>query len=155
MKSLLLILCLISTSAFAVGYEEYKSNFTISERTGDGARVYYNCDSVESAVEDMLVKLGALDINVRCSGGLDQFGNMHMPANIKSSYRAINLESDSDVNMSVGVESEKIRNRSQCHLLNSVFMNIKGNFEIASFSKRSCLRSSDRALIKFDVIKEM
>jgi hypothetical protein len=148
-------MCLVSSSAFAVGYKEYKSSFTISDRGDAGSRVYYNCDSVEDAVEDMLTKLGAMDINVRCTGGLDRFGNMHMPAHVKTSYSAINLESDNDVNMSVGVESERIRERGQCRLLNSIFSEIKENFEIASFSTKRCSRSTSRTLIKFDVIKEM
>jgi hypothetical protein len=153
MKVIALILTLVSTSAFAIGYEQYESKFTISDRTSYG-QVYYNCDSVEIQTEKMLEKLGAIDIEVKCNGGLDRWGHMHMPARVKATYSALSSSIDNDTNMTVGIYSEKLRERGKCHLLNSIFKSVKKNFELTSYSMRSCMRSNSHALIKFDVIKE-
>ncbi len=59
----------IVSSAFASEYVSRKMSF--SPRTNNGeTTTYYNCDSVESIVESHLEDLGAQNVRVSCSGGI-------------------------------------------------------------------------------------
>lgn len=47
-------------------------------------RVYLSCDYVERAAEDILDQLGATDIDVTCTGGLDY--GYYTPVSVRASY---------------------------------------------------------------------
>ncbi len=84
MKFMTMIAALfIVSSAFASEYVSRKLNW--SPRTHNGGTVtYYNCDSVESTVEAHLATLGAQNVRVSCSGGIEM--GWTMPAHVRATF---------------------------------------------------------------------
>lgn len=78
-KTALLSALLISSSAFAANF-----SFTYFGNEG-GRQSYYACDYVEGQTESYLELLGATNIDVRCSGGI-QSGWSVQPVSIRASY---------------------------------------------------------------------
>ncbi len=71
------------SSAFASEYVSRKMNW--SPRTHNGGTVtYYNCQSVESTVESHLEAMGAQNVSVRCTGGLEM--GWSMPAHVTATF---------------------------------------------------------------------
>lgn len=84
MKKLTAVIAMVlSLGAFAV---EQEVNFTYFGNEEIGTRSYHNCDSVESSAKSILKKLGATDISVRCTGGLDVWSRMALPVNLRASF---------------------------------------------------------------------
>ena len=71
MKTMTFIAALFAvSSAFASEYVTKKLSW--GPRTHHGGTVtYYNCDSVENTVESHLEALGAQNVSVNCSGGIE------------------------------------------------------------------------------------
>jgi hypothetical protein len=151
MLKLILISVLTISSAFAVDYERKSESFTISQFAGNGARVFYNCDSVEDAVTQTLEDMGAIVRSVRCTGGLDRFGNFHTAARVKTTFDALNSEIDG--NISSSIQSVEIKNSNSCHLYNSIFKGISDSFEVSKVDMRKCNRPSARTRIKLQIRK--
>lgn len=153
MKALALVLLTMSSSVFAVGYQSVRANYTIFSNLG-GARVYYNCDSVENHVEKLLEDMGARNIIVRCSGGLDTFnGRFNTPANVTAKFEALSYEHPND-GTHFSTKRVEIRKRDNCHLYNSSFKALRKYFEISNAQSSSCFRPGDRTRISFNVLKE-
>lgn len=151
MKLVALVCFLLSTSLFAADYQRNSSSFTIPTFTGNGGRVYYNCDSVEHRVKSVLEDMGAVVHSVRCTGGLDRWGGrMHLPASVRVVYDTLNSELDGNVATVVG--ETQISQRDNCHLNTNIFNAVKGNFEIYKESQRNCFRPSDRTRINIRVL---
>lgn len=132
---------LASISAFAV-----EEKFTVSHIVA-GGYVYYNCDSVEDATEDMLEALGATEINVRCRGGFD---NMN-PSWSTSARVTANFELPEE-----GVlTSVELRGRDKCHLATSIYNAVSVHFDVSNedVSRCSSFRPNSRYKITFDVVK--
>lgn len=88
MRSMIIGLILVSSSAFAGEYVSQKFSVSVGGMGGWNT-TYYNCDSLEDRVESNLEKLGAVNVRVRCSGGLDTWGHMPpMPAYVTASFDA-------------------------------------------------------------------
>lgn len=151
MFKLFLISLLTVSSAFAVDYERKFERFTISDFTGNGSRVFYNCDSVEDTVTESLKEMGAIVHSVRCTGGLDRFGRFHTAARVQATFDA--LSSKIDGNVSSSIQSVEIRKRNNCHLYNSIVKGVSDSFEISKVDMRRCFRSDDRTRIKLQVRK--
>ncbi|MBD65602.1 MAG: hypothetical protein CME62_10375 [Halobacteriovoraceae bacterium] len=152
MKSIILTLVLMAGNALAIGYEQKNASFTISSIAGNGSRVYYNCNSVEDKVEDVLLQLGAKNIRVRCSGGLDRWG-MSTDAFVRASFTA--LSEDVDGNIIAAVSHEEIRKRSDCHLYSEIVEGVEDKFLMYSVPQVDrCYRAGDRTRIKLSVLKE-
>ncbi len=83
MRSLIISALLISTSAFAGEWVTKKVSFSPRTYTGGSAH-YYNCRSVESTVESHLEALGATNVSIRCSGGIER--GWSTPAHVSGSY---------------------------------------------------------------------
>jgi hypothetical protein len=155
MKILMLVMVLVTSNAFAVGYKEMRSSFTISSRMDTGVRAYYNCDSVETRVEAMLEVMGADVHSVKCIGGLHPWNpSLSTEAHVVATYSALSNDVQ-DGNMTVAISNERIRSNYSCHMINSAFNSLKKNFELSGVKMRRCLRGMDRANIRFDVLKEI
>ena len=154
MKALMLVLVLVTSNAFAIGYKEMRSSFTISDRGDMGTRTYYNCDSVEDRVESMLETMGADVHSVRCIGGIHPWNpRLSTAAHVVATYSALSNDVQ-DGNMTVAISSEIIRTNYSCKMVNSAFNSLKKNFELSGVKMRRCSRAMDRANIRFDVLKE-
>ncbi len=152
MKILTLLALLVSLPSFAANYASKTSSFSISSIGPAGERVYYNCDSVERLVESTLSALGAKNIKVRCSGGIDTIGRIHMPAFVRAEYDAVSTQIAGDINTEA--QTIHFQDREGCHLNTQVYKGLKKNFEIASEAVSRCSKSSSRTDIKLIVIKE-
>lgn len=152
MKTLILFTTLIFANAYAVGYKTVQENFTIFSNVGSG-QVYYNCDSVEYKVEELLEEMGAQNIRVRCSGGLDRFGQFSTSARVNTTFDVLSYEMPNDGTM-FSTKRVEIRERDNCHLYNSSFKALSKSFEISEISTGVCFRPGDRTRISFKVIKE-
>jgi len=151
MKVLILMLALISSNVFAVGYKTVKSSFTVPELSGNGGRSYYSCDSVEAETQSILKTLGAKNISVRCTGGISPFGGFHSPAFVRANYSVLSFEVQG--NMTVAIANERI-DGNNCHLTNSIVNGVEKKFEISKLRTRNCFRASDRTMVTMDVLKE-
>ena len=151
MRILTFIIALVSLNVYAAEYERKEANFTIRDRVGFDI-VYYNCDSVESTVENILEEMGAKEIRVRCTGGLDINGFIHLPARVSADFEAINAELDGKI--SVQVDEIQFRNHKNCHLYNNIVKAVQDKFEIAHIDMRRCHRIGGATRISMSVLKE-
>lgn len=152
MKALIFLATFLISNAFAVGYQTVDKGFTIFSNFG-GGQVFYNCDSVENKVEDLLKEMGAKNISVRCSGGLDRFGRFSTSARVRTSFDVLSYEAPNDGTL-FSTQTVEVRERGNCHLYNSSFKALSKSFEMSDISTRSCFRPSDRTRISFKVLKE-
>ena len=97
-----------------------KASFGISSSTSSGS-VYYNCDSLEDMTENMLKKLGANDVRVRCSGGLES-GTYWGPASITASFS------------SASYKAFQLRDSDNCHAAQEIFAGLRSKLDLNSIS---------------------
>ena len=84
MKFITVIAALFAvSSAFATEYVSRKMNFTPNMYTGRTVS-YYNCSSLEDTIESHLKALGAQNIRVSCSGGIEMGWNT--PAHVRANF---------------------------------------------------------------------
>ncbi len=151
MIKLILIAAFTMTSAFAANYEKKSESFTISQFANNGARIYYNCDSVETKVEQTLKKLGAIVYSVRCTGGIDRFGRFHTPARVSATFDALNSEIDG--NIATAIRTVSLNERTNCHLYQNIMRGLEQSFEISKVNYGRCHKPGARTRIKFKVLK--
>lgn len=97
----------VVSSAFASEYVSRKMSW--GPRTYNGGTVsYYNCQSVESTVESHLESLGAQNISVRCSGGIEM--GWTMPAHVTAKFDAP-VPAENEV-----VHEVTLKGSDSCHL---------------------------------------
>lgn len=113
MKFMTVIAALFAvTSVFATESVSRKMNW--GPRTHNGGTVtYYNCRSVEDTVEAHLEAMGAQNISVRCSGGIEM--GWTMPASVTATFDAIIPEAN-------GVMREVVLKGSDSCNLNTEFL---------------------------------
>jgi hypothetical protein len=80
----MMVLCLLSFNAFSAEYVAKKISYSDSGRDGM-TQNFYSCDYAEDTLRSHLEKLGAIDINVHCSGGIE-FGRF-LPVNLDSTFK--------------------------------------------------------------------
>lgn len=117
------------------------SEFMIRSSTMTGW-VYYNCDSVEQAVTDLLSKLGASNISVRCTGGIDH-SHPPMDAYVDVTFDALKLAAinDTDIVMA-NYLPVKIRSWDDCDLKSQIFKNTQSGFSMTDVKVSSCSNPS-------------
>lgn len=156
MKFFMLMVLTLSSSAFATGYKSVSAKYTIFSNFGVGGHVYYNCDSVENRVEDLLERMGAKNIRVRCTGGLDRFGGrFSTPARVRTSFDVLSSRVRND-GTRASVQRVEIRKRDNCHLYSTSFKALSRYFETSNqrVSRCSTSRAARRTRISFNVLKE-
>lgn len=110
MRFLTVLTLVFSVSASAGEWATKKISFSPSTYTGGGTQHWYNCDSVEDTVEKHLEDLGATNISVRCSGGLDN-GRFPSPAFVSGTFDAPVPTPEED-----GVSAIVLEGRQSCSL---------------------------------------
>ncbi|MCO4754043.1 MAG: hypothetical protein KC478_06155 [Bacteriovoracaceae bacterium] len=148
---LLLVALLVGSSAFAnmvpTAEKTVTKKFRMDSRTDFGARVYYNCDSVEIRGEELLEELGATNILVDCSGGLDPVTRWPMDAYVEATF-TVKVE-DANGQGTGMYEDFLFRSHTSCDLYKSFFDHVKDEFEFAELDRvRSCSSSSRMNRIK-------
>lgn len=104
MKFMTVIAALFAvSSAFATEYVSRKLSFGPSMYNG-GTVTYYNCSSVEDTVESHLKALGAQNIRVSCSGGIEMGWNT--PAHVRASFE-VAVPAANDASRQVGLSGRE------------------------------------------------
>lgn len=110
-------------------WEKYEKDFAIDSNLDFGGHIYYNCRDMEYRVEQFLEKMGAKEIQVRCYGGIDHFlPPIAWESSISMNFSALRMNADSQ--MKASWKTVQLRSYDDCHLLNQIFMHVKGDFEI-------------------------
>jgi hypothetical protein len=118
--------------------------FSIRSSTSPGESVYYNCDSVENAVTDLLSKLGARNISVWCTGGI-QYDQPPMDAFVDVSFDALNLANINDTGIVMANWTPiKIHSWDDCELKTQIFNNTQSGFSMSNVRLASCLNSTSQ-----------
>lgn len=128
------------------------TDFRVASHTTFGNRVYYVCDVVESAAKTLLETLGAKDVEVRCSGGLDPYSGYARDAHVKATYTVKAMSEDGE---SEGTYQEfEFKKFGSCHLYAEVLEGVKGDFDFERLDRvRTCFRSDDNIRITGSVLK--
>lgn len=141
MKLLVMALLAFSTT-FA---QTVTKKFVVDSHTDFGGRAYYDCDAVEMKTADFLELLGASNISVKCSGGLDRHMGWAREAFVVASF---------DVAQEGSYEEFELKSFDSCHLYKEIFSGVKKAFDFERVDRvRSCMRSSDSVRITGSVLK--
>lgn len=129
--------------------------FTISSIWDFGGRVYYNCDSVEDAAKDMLQHLGARNISVQCTGGLDHNGMPPMEAYLRVSYDSLKASGSGDPSaIQAYYTAVELRGYQDCFLAQQLFKKFVPTFDTKDVSSvRRCTEASGSYLYRLSVLK--
>ena len=96
----------------------------------------------------MLEELGATDVEVKCTGGIDPIGRYHRDAYVKTTF-TVQTSEDAGV-----YEDFKIRSFRSCHLNREIFTNVMESFTFGELSKvRRCVSSRSPFRVSGTVLK--
>lgn len=124
-------------------------SFQVDSRPGTSGRVYYNCDSVEGQIESMLEQMGAVNIQVSCTGGIDS----HRPqiawdASVDATFDTLHpVRPGTPGAINAAMRSVQIHEWDSCYLLNQAFQEVAPSFALQNVvGPRSCssMRSAFR-----------
>jgi hypothetical protein len=107
-------------------------DFVVNGRTGMGNQVYYNCESAEDYIETLLEKVGATNISVRCTGGID-FGQTPMnELSIEVAFDSVRLPSASVTGTQTAAvwKSVKLQDFDNCNLAMETIKGVKDHLEL-------------------------
>ena len=146
MKTILfgLVLSLVASAQVMIDAEvqSVSKNFNISSFGDFGSRIYYNCDSVENAVESMMTDFGATNVSVRCTGGLNRWGGFPTEARVSLSMDVLKMKAAGA--MRGEYKSVRIRSFRSCHLLKEIADKTHGLFDVKTLDYTRRCTSSDR-----------
>lgn len=137
---------------------ENEQSFSIST-IGDGnSSIFYSCDAVERAAEDYLAAMGAIDIEVRCSGGIEQ--GFTGPAFVRTEYINAASAKSSDATHAATYRMVELEGRETsgtiskghgCHLMREIHRGLAETFETRNMETRfSCSGFSKRYSISLE-----
>lgn len=150
----------LSSAAFAgdTAIQAVKSHndfdFVINGHTDMGNEVYYNCQSVEDFTESFLTKLGATNINVHCTGGID-WGIPSLYPSVTVSFDSIRVPSATVTGAQVAAAwtDVKLHGWDNCHLANQVLAGVKDHFDIQGLKTSGhCSDSNDSYHIELSTL---
>ena len=125
--------------------------FTLKSDFGVNSEVYFNCDSVENSMRSMLSKMGATDIHVRCTGGIQDPPFEFWDANVTVSYSS--LKASSSGNIDADYRSISIDTFDSCVLLSQLFAEVQDSFDIKDLSgTKTCTELNSSLHLKMMVL---
>lgn len=135
MKKLTAVIAMVlSLGAFAT---EQSVEVTIFGNEAGWTQSYYNCDYVEDTAKSLLKKLGATDISARCTGGLDPWMRIALPATVRSEF---------NLPVVTGETTEVVKIRGRDCVLNTKlmksFLKVFTNVEVIK-ARTSCFGGSN------------
>lgn len=141
---LTLLALILSWTAWAVPRPK-ETSFGIPSNLGAGNRVYYNCESVENATRHVLSELGATEIRVKCTGGLDPVSRVHTDAFVRARFFVVEQGE---------FETVVFRDRTNCHLITEIFEGVRGSFILHNVQGvRRCWDASSPYHFSAEVLK--
>jgi hypothetical protein len=118
-------------------------------------QVYYNCDSAEDYIESLLKKMGASNISVRCTGGID-YGQIPMDfLSIEVAYDNVRLPSANVTGtQTTGVWKEvKLNDFDNCNLAMETIKGVKDHFELKDIKGADrCWDPNDSYRVSFSAL---
>ncbi len=124
----------------------HTQNFTLKENFVPGEKVYYNCSSAESEIQDQLERMGATHVDVRCTGGLDTFNPaMSMPAFISMSYEVLHPAADASPAVLANWKQISVRSFDNCAMMTQVYNQVKGTMEMQNVNGPNTCANSNSA----------
>lgn len=148
MKKILILLVLSLTAnaqLLNTSVVSKTKSFSISTIGDFGSNVFYSCDTVENAIENLLEQLGGDRINVSCSGGINPWGGFSSPAYVRLSLNV--LQKDESGSLTAKYEELDFKSSRSCHLFREIIRNTKNLFELKG------LKYSNRCNARFDSFK--
>lgn len=156
-----MFLCLLAMASFSVAQASvpskkigYSQEFMLRSNFSPFENVYYECSSAEDQIEDMLVKMGATNVHVQCSGGLDTFNPiMTVPAHVTVSYETMRAATNSSDATSADWKAVSIHSFNNCFMMSQVYENVKDSFEMKDLkAPRSCSRADSAFRLEFTTL---
>jgi len=160
MKKALVCLSVLLNFGFAhalVGAKQtsYIKDFMLRDNFSAFEKVYYNCDSVESDVQNELAQMGAKNIEVTCTGGLDAFNpNMNAPAFVTVSYNTLRLADAGAPDVtSADWKQVTLHSFNNCFLMTQVYDQVKDSLEMKDIkAPKSCMHSDSAFSAQFSTL---
>ena len=143
MRLFTMLMMIVSLSAFATEYE--KKTFSHTDFGNDGfSRNYYSCSFAEAALNSHLVKLGAININTKCSGGIEPWGAT-LPVSLRATFEAPKAGQDFSRTESVRIVSQT-RSDSACFFNTKVLNKLLPMFPnvVVNSQRARCSDNSSR-----------
>ena len=141
MKTMVLLFGLFGFSLGAFASNNYvpvervthEVNATIGVWVGHSGKIYYDCEEAETQIIDFLQQLGATNIDLRCTGGLDHNGFTTL-ARITGQFDSYVAASGSE-NLRP-FDEVNLRGRDNCALIAELFHIFKDKFVIEDLTGR-------------------
>ncbi|MFL5815151.1 MAG: hypothetical protein ACJ763_16360 [Bdellovibrionia bacterium] len=130
-------------------------DFTVNGRTAFGHQVYYNCDAAEDYIENLLGKMGATNISVRCTGGIDM-GQIPMDMlAIEVAFDSVRMPSAAVTGTeTAGVWKEvKLHDFGNCNLAMETIKGVKDHFDLKDIKGLDrCWDANDSYRVSFSAL---
>ena len=124
-------------------------SYSLDSNVG-GDQVYYNCDSVESSVKSMLKKVGAENISVRCTGGLDRW-SFPTPAYVTAKFVAASMVKNNSAPRKALVQNVTLRDNGNCQMYLNTLEALSEAMELDIVAGPTSCRLDTRIRSKFEV----
>lgn len=148
MRLLSMLMVMFSLSAFATEYE--KKTFSHTDFGNDGfSRHYYACSFAEAALNDHLVKLGAINVRTRCSGGIETWGMM-TPVSLRATFEAPKAGQDFSRTERVRIASTS-RGNSSCFFHTKLLRKLLPVFANVTVSSQRSTCSNNESRWNYDL----
>jgi hypothetical protein len=130
----------------------HHKEFGLESNFGFGHKVYYECSSAEDKIQFQMNKMGAMNVQVNCQGGIDwtlpsEFWNAY----ITLSYETLRLPSTGqDQLVPADWQQVNLNTFGDCTLMKQVFDETRDTFEMNSLVEPGrCLRSDSSFHLQF------
>ncbi len=95
-------------------------------------KVYFNCQSVEDATAKLLTQLGATDIQVHCTGGIQEgLPPVAWDSSVEASFSVLKASPEGPI--AADYKAVSIHSIDGCILLNQLFTGVSDAFDIRQF----------------------
>lgn len=123
--------------------------FTLSPHFDLGHKVYYSCSSAEDQIEMQMERMGATNVDVRCTGGLDDFRpEFSTPAFISMTYDV--LKSNAAGNIAADWKTVKANSYNNCFMMTQLFKQVAHTFEMQNVKVSGhCMNPDSPFRLKF------
>lgn len=143
MAKLFLIMLIISLSSMAKE-NIVSTQFEISSFSGS-SHIYYNAQVAKAFIENVLGKMGAQNIHVQTSGGIDTNG-YHFPVFVNADFSVSSNDSKEGQWKDVVFEGTR-----GCHLMKEVFIGLHHHFAIQAVEMKHCSSPSGAYRVSLQV----
>lgn len=146
------LLFISASNAETAAYRTQRVSFHVDSRPDGFTRVYYSCSSVEAQVETLLQQLGARNVMVRCTGGIDPvLPEVAWESDVDVRFDALTLVGPGAPGaMQASFRDIRIHEWDSCYLLRQTFDEVAPGFVLRNIMfPNSC--SSSRSAFRLEL----